>query len=639
MELHTLTQGSAEWHAHRATHDNASDAPAMMGCSPYTTRSELLRQRATGIAPEVDAATQRRFDDGHRFEALARPLAEEIIGEDLYPCVGSKGALSASFDGLTMLYDKAWEHKSLNDELRAVLPESSDGIGDDSIGASLPLLYRVQMEQQAEVSGCERVLFTASKWQGETLIEARHCWYRPDPALRAQIIAGWKQFAADLAAYTPPEIAAEVVAAPVESLPAVSVRMEGSIAVISNLTLFGDKLRAFVEKIDRNPSTDQAFADAEAAIKTLQTAQDALEQAESAALAQTSSIEEMRRTVADYANLARSTRLALEKIVKARKEQIKVEIVQEAKDAFQGHIAGLNQRLGKPYMPTVPADFAGVIKGKRTVSSLRDAVDTELARAKIEASAIADRIQTNLKTLVDLASEHKFLFADAAQIVLKAADDLTMLVKSRIAEHQTAEAARLEREREKIRAEEAAKLAAEQKKADDAKAAAEWQKSQAEARERAEAAALADEEHARRQREEVRNTPAQDSQQVLKAEPATAEATDRDAPAITSPSVGSMGAGQAADAAPTGGITIFRELADHYRATGQAVIQEHPTLTLGAICARLGFTVTADFLESLGFTPTMDKRACLYRESDWQAICAGISAHTLAVGASAGSAA
>ncbi len=49
-----------------------------------------------------------------------------------------------------------------------------------------------------------------------------------------------------------------------ESLPAVLVRMDGSIAVISNLDLFGVKLREFVSKIDRNPSTDQAFANAEA---------------------------------------------------------------------------------------------------------------------------------------------------------------------------------------------------------------------------------------------------------------------------------------------------------------------------------------------------------------------------------------
>ena len=87
MQEHKIIQGTPEWHGFRAQHLNASDAPAMMGESPYKTRDELLREKATGVAADVSEETQRRFDDGHRFEALARPLAEKIIGEELYPAV------------------------------------------------------------------------------------------------------------------------------------------------------------------------------------------------------------------------------------------------------------------------------------------------------------------------------------------------------------------------------------------------------------------------------------------------------------------------------------------------------------------------------------------------------------------------
>ena len=110
MQLHNLTQGSPEWHAYRAQHFNASDAPAMMGCSPYKTRTQLLHELHTGLTPDVDAAQQRRFDDGHRYEALARPLAEEFIGQELYPVVGSEGRYSASSDGLTMDETIGFEH-------------------------------------------------------------------------------------------------------------------------------------------------------------------------------------------------------------------------------------------------------------------------------------------------------------------------------------------------------------------------------------------------------------------------------------------------------------------------------------------------------------------------------------------------
>jgi hypothetical protein len=33
----------------------------------------------TGIVPEVDAETQRRFDKGHEFEATARPWAPNCM--------------------------------------------------------------------------------------------------------------------------------------------------------------------------------------------------------------------------------------------------------------------------------------------------------------------------------------------------------------------------------------------------------------------------------------------------------------------------------------------------------------------------------------------------------------------------------
>ncbi|MDS9991008.1 YqaJ viral recombinase family protein, partial [Xylella fastidiosa] len=42
MNIIELTQGTPQWHTHRAKYLNASDAPAMMGCSPYKSRAELI---------------------------------------------------------------------------------------------------------------------------------------------------------------------------------------------------------------------------------------------------------------------------------------------------------------------------------------------------------------------------------------------------------------------------------------------------------------------------------------------------------------------------------------------------------------------------------------------------------------------
>ena len=449
MKTHTLQQGSKDWLEYRRSMFNASDAPAMMGCSAYKTRTQLLHEMHTGLTQEFDAATQRRFDDGHHFEALARPLAEAIIGEELYPVVGSMEEYSASFDGLTMLEDVGFEHKSLNDELRAVMLPHATGL-------DLPLMYRIQMEQQCMVSGAGRILFMASKWQGDELVEQRHCWYEADLALRAEIGQGWIQFKKDLSAYVPPAIAIEVIGHTPETLPALRIEVTGMVTA-SNLADYKAHALAVFGGINRELTTDQQFADAEKVVKWCGDVEDRLAAAKQHALSQTESIDALFRAIDDISTEARRVRLEMEKLVKSRKESIRLEIVQGGQMELVKHMAALNLRLGKPYMPTIPADFAGAIKGKRTVESLRDAVSTTLANAKIAASATADRISLNLALLRADASNHVFLFADIAHIVLKPHDDFTMLVKSRIAEHQAAEAAKEEAQRERIRAEEQAK--------------------------------------------------------------------------------------------------------------------------------------------------------------------------------------
>lgn len=564
MEIVNLIQGSPEWHAHRSQHWNASDAPAMMGVSQYKTRSQLLHEMTTGLASEVDSGTQRRFDDGHRAEALARPLAEKIIAEGLYPVTGTNGKLSASFDGLTLMYDVAFEHKLANDRLRVAFQEIGD---DDTAGHLLPIDYRIQMEQQCMVSECDRVLFMATRWDASgNLQECMHVWYLPDPELAAKIRAGWEQFAIDLANYVAPEAkAAPVVATHHESLPAVSVKVDGALAIVSNLPDFGQALRDFIDKIPAQPSTDQEFADTEAACRSLKRAEEALEAAETNALAQLADIDTMRRLVADFKALARSTRLQREKLVAQRKDQIREEIVAEGRKALAAHLEGLNTRIGKQYMPQVHADFAAAIKGKRTVDSLRDAVATTLANAKIEASAIADRIQTNLNALRERAADHSFLFADTAQIVLRQPEDVANLITARLAEHQAKEAARLEAQREQIRREEEAKA----------------ERAAREAHDKARAAVAA-----------IRfPTP----------EPEVAAELPKPAAPVAQ---------------------VVRQI----RPAAQA---EDATLKLGDICARLGITLTASVIEDvLGIAPAkVEKASKLYRPSDFARICDALIAH------------
>lgn len=460
MKVLKLIQGTPEWHAHRATHFNASDAPAMLGVSPYKTRAQLLREMATGVAPEIDAATQKRFDDGHYYEAMARPLAENIVGQELYPLTGvlEGTRFSASLDGVTMFEDVLFEHKSLNDELRAIMVEGF-------AGEELPEYHRVQMEQQCMVSGADRVLFMASKWSGGTLVEERHCWYTPDSALRARIVEGWKQFEADLAAYEPePEAPPAPVGKSPETLPALRVEVTGSV-LASNLDAFRSHAMDILGAINRDLQTDEDFASAESTVKWAKEVEDRLAATKANVLGQMESVDAVCRTIDEITRETRRIRLELDKLVKTEKEHRKADIVAAGVQAVREHYGAINLTLAGHPIPTpasVTSDIGASIKGLRTLSSMRDKVDAAVANAKIAASQQADLIRANIAILAE-HKDHLTLFADRVTLcATKHSDDLRNLVAARIAEHEQREKARLDVERERIRKEEVDRLEREQ---------------------------------------------------------------------------------------------------------------------------------------------------------------------------------
>ena len=450
MQTLDLTQGSPEWHAARATRFCASDAASMLGLSKNENRADFMRLKATGGEKEFSAWAQRHLlDKGHEAEYGARFIAEGVVGDTLFPTIGVLDIdgmqLLASFDGITMDEGTTWEHKLFAEWLAEHIEINQD----------LPDSHWPQVEHQLLVSGAARALLMTSDG---TKVNERHFWYVSRPERRQYVLDGWKQFAADLAVYVPTEIVTKAVAAPIAALPSLSVQVTGSLAVQDNLSVFGERLKAFVQGLNEKPQNDQDFADAEAAIKALVKAEDALQQAEASAMGQVASVDDLKRIIALHYNLARTTRLRFEKLVKAEKENRRVQIIQAATSTLNGHVEDLNSKFARPYLPKQTADFASVIKGMKSITSIQNAIDTLLVQAKTDATLLAGRIQTNVETLNRDAQGLNFLFPDVAGLVLKEPETCELHVKSRVNEHKAAEAQRLEAERESIRVEEAEKL-------------------------------------------------------------------------------------------------------------------------------------------------------------------------------------
>ena len=650
MMIHAIAQGSNEWLAYRAQHFNASDAPAMMGCSPHKTRAQLLREMHTGVAPDVDAGTQKRFENGHRAEALARPLAEMIIDEELYNCVGSIGRLSASFDGITLDERICFEHKCINAELRDAFEAMDREFGtDDSPHSSyadhpqacrlLPLHYRVQMEQQLLVSGAERVLFMASKWAAdEALVEERHCWYYPDMALRQQIVDGWAQFERELAAYVLPQSAEpEPVGRAPESLPALRIEITGAVTA-SNLAEFRETALGAIRSVNRDLQTDQHFADAEKAVKWCSEVETRLAAAREHALSQTATIDALFRAIDEISAEARRVRLELKALVDRRKKEVKEEAVVAARQALSAHYEALNVELTPARLPMPAVDFAGEIKGLRSFDRMQSALDTLLAKAKIEADTAARAIRANLAAFESLAVDFGFLFADLAQLVHRPAEDFRALVVARIATHRAAEIERQELERQRIRAEEEKRQHAERQRqerlAAERNARIDMRIEQLQAVLTACAGMTAAQIEAKRMAV-IGTEPSEDlygdrmgeavtlrSQVLIALGEQHAEAVQRETASVAAAAKNAAPVPAPAPAPMAQPTMVPR-----------APAAEQPTLKLGQINERLGYVVTADLLGRLGFDAHSDRAAKLYREGDFRAICAALSAHTLAVGA------
>ena len=451
MKIHNLIQGSPEWDALRAQHNTASEASAMMGAHKKTTRNELLRLKATGSKKEFTEWEQKNLlDKGHAVEAKARPIAEDIIGGELFPVTGTAHigtdkklhALLASYDGVSEFCDTIWENKAWN---KAKAAEVREG--------RVPEEDYWQVVQQLVVSQAERCLYMVTDGTEERTV---YCWVTLSENDSHSLLAGWDQFDIDLANYQHVEEKPQVVAEVVEALPTVFVQVSGSVAVQNNFSTFEKALRFFLaEKLITDPQTDQDFADLDLQIKAMRKAEEALDAAEAQMLAQVQEVDDLKRTKDLLAELVRKNRIASEKLLASQKEKIKLEIRKKGEADFAAHAAQINATFTGVVLPRIEANFAGAMKNKRTLSSLQDAVSTELARLKIEANATADKIRANLEVLREAVGEYGYLFRDLQELVTKDKETVELIARQRIDEHKKAEEARLEAERARIRREEA----------------------------------------------------------------------------------------------------------------------------------------------------------------------------------------
>lgn len=427
MQTHNLKQGEKDWHDFRLNHFGASEAAAMLGLSKNLTRNDLLLYKKTGKSKEYSDWVQKNIlDYGHEVEALARELLEYELGAELYPVTCSDGDLSASCDGLTIDGNIAFEHKQWSAYLANLIIENQ----------SLPDSHMPQCQQILMVTGAKRVIFVCSDGKENNRVMVN---VYPDQSWFDRISSGWSQFAIDLRTYQPRELAEKPEPEAIMQLPALSIQIKGEVTV-SNLPEFKAAAENFISKINTDLKTDNDFSDAEETVKFCDETEKKLESAKAAAIGQTASIDELMRTIDFIKESIRSKRLTLEKLIKTQKESIKTKIIDDAYKVCAEHQSGIASEFSRLNFYSLSnffsrQSFETACKNKRTLSSLYNAVDTEVAAIKIKLNDIAMIIRKNLSHLPDDLS----LFRDLQSIITKPEDDFKLLVESRLAEQKRKE--------------------------------------------------------------------------------------------------------------------------------------------------------------------------------------------------------
>ena len=513
MKHINVTQGSEAWLKLRKDFFTASEAPMMMGDHKNISRNQLLDAKK-GWTTIVDEYLQKLFDKGHATEEAARPLAAADVGEDLFPVTGSlevEGlALLASFDGLTMFDDVCFEHKLFNKTL-----------AENVLNNVLEPHYYWQLEQQLLVSGAEKCFFVTSdgtkdNWQA--------MYYVSVPERREALIKGWKQFAIDLESHEPQAKVEKVKASSLvkkkeveaELIPTLDVKVTALISN-SNVQGFAEKVSEFINSLNTSPETDSQFGEAEQQVKYIRSVEKKITEVEKSIDAGAQDIDSLRETLKTIKKSLASTRLELDKQVKSRKEEIRQEILSKANSQIEKAEREAEEKVNAP-LPSVGADVYEAMKGKRTIESLQDAADTEVAKAKIQINEFVELAMGNALHLSTQAQGYDFLFNDWAQIAFKATEDFKTLVTARIATYQAEQKAKEDAERERIRQEEQAKLQREA----EAKARAEEQaKRDAEEKARFDAEAESNKQYVAATNQLAQEAPTHEPKEEVQPEPQT----------------------------------------------------------------------------------------------------------------------
>lgn len=236
-----------------------------------------------------------------------------------------------------------------------------------------------------------------------------------------------------------------------------TIKLAGEV-VESNLPEFKKDVLAMLDNVNMELETSDDFSKATDVVKNCKVAEKAIKKVKAEALKQTVDFEKLFSSLDEISTRVSSVRLALDKKIKTKKEDMKKAVIDDACLVVEREIKSLAKE--NDYL-TVAASvdrkvFELAAKNKKKISAIETSVATAVSEA-IEQVRVFDVKTKNIIELIATAEkDHPGLFPDKRDLVLKTRESVSLTIESRVANFKLAEKEKAEVLRKKKLAEEKA---------------------------------------------------------------------------------------------------------------------------------------------------------------------------------------
>lgn len=152
-----MEQGSLEWHEHRNTYRNASEAAIIMGCAPkyWNMTKRRLWEQKEGLIGSSVSDTNPAIVHGNNMEAAARDCFNRNFKSNVKPVVGIRDEYSASLDG----YGHDSEGQMIKVEIKCPWKGVDSEVWKMAASGQVAPYYQAQMIHQDYVVASEQSFF------------------------------------------------------------------------------------------------------------------------------------------------------------------------------------------------------------------------------------------------------------------------------------------------------------------------------------------------------------------------------------------------------------------------------------------------------------------------------------------------